>query len=220
MGRPSKKEPEEGFVPKRPKRKKRKAKRTRPVGAIYLRAAEEMGLHRDAVLFKLVKEVAIKTNTTLDLTEYIIAYYLWYVKYLLRGSNFPKIRMPYFGMLQPSLKNVRLSLKLIIKNYKYRKIGRIEFVRMFRYHWLIYKICMDRIHGKHPIWIPLRGKKLREYKISLINNPDRKPLYQLARENPEYFEEMRAKVLEDKKKNIFTKLDSMKDLLRKHEDKG
>ena len=200
-----------------PKKRKRKKKhRTRPIGKIYLRAAAEMALQKDAVLNKLLKEVAIKTNTSLELTEYMVAYYLWYVKHLMKGSGFPKIRMPYFGMFQPSLKSARLSLKLLIKNYKYGKIGRIEFVRMFRYHWLIYKICMDRVYGKYPLWIPLRGKKMREYKIALINNPNRKSFIELAKENPEHFDMLREQVMNDKKKNVETKLDTLKDLLRKN----
>lgn len=191
----------------------------RPKGHIYKRAAEEIGLSRDKVLYRLVKEVAITTNTTLDLTEYIIAYYLWYIKYQMRGSNFPKIRVPYFGSFTPSLKNIRLSLKLLLKSYKYGKIGRLEFVKLFRYHWLIYKTIMDRTYGKHAIWRAVAKKKLNEYRIAIIGNPDRKRIYQLAMENPEYFDELRDKIITDKKNKTLTSIDDLEILLKKQYNK-
>lgn len=208
-------------VVKKPRRKK-KYKRVgppRPVGKIYLRAAQEMGLSKDAGLFKLIKEVAIKTNTTLDLTEYMIAYYMYFVKHSMKGSNFPRVNMPYFGILQPNIKSVRQTLKMLIQSYKYGKTGRIEFVRLFRYHWLIYRTIMDRTKGKYPIWRTLKKKKLNDYKALIIHNPDRKTLLELAKENPEHFDRMREKIASDKRRNIMTNIDAMKDLLTRLDNK-
>lgn len=183
-------------------------------GGRWEHAKNHMGLSKDKVLYKIIKEVAIKTNTSVEVTEYLVAYYFWYLYYIMTGPNFPKIQIPFFGTFYPSLKNVRLSIKLLIKSYKHGRTGREEFVKTFRYHWMVYKLIMDRTYGKYRIWKPIKKKKMNEYRIALINNPKRVELIKMAKENPEYFDDLRAKVLEDNRNKIITDLDTMREILK------